>query len=50
MLDFGIFLKGLGIENFGLLNGHLVYCLVRIFPFWYVLPKKSGNPAKNAKN
>jgi hypothetical protein len=28
----------------------LVYCLVRIFPFWYVLPKKSGNPAKNAKN
>jgi hypothetical protein len=29
--------------HFGIAYGHLVHS----FPFWYVLPSKSGNPAPN---
>jgi hypothetical protein len=51
--------EGVGMENFGSCNGHLEYfmvnwyivwsfgihfpILVYIFPFWYVVPKKSGH-------
>jgi hypothetical protein len=45
MEDVGIF-YGHSV-NFPAINGHLVYFVViwYVFPFWYVVPKKSGNPA-----
>jgi hypothetical protein len=38
---------GLSYGHFGILCGKLVYFMAiwYIFPFWYVLPKKSGTPA-----
>jgi hypothetical protein len=51
-------LEGLGIENFGVFHGHLVYFdrnfgifygsllfwYIHFFPFWFVAPRKLWQP------
>jgi hypothetical protein len=63
---FGNFFHGLAMENVGIFSGHLVCFtaigyilwpfgifngyLIYFFPFWYVVPKKSGNPGCEPKS